>query len=72
MENPRTYLARIKGAVPEKFIFVTLHPDFSGIESKSGSVSERELREFLSTYGDPDLRIEEIDTCLDRARRHEV
>lgn len=72
MENPRTYLAKVKGAVPEKFIFVTLHPDLSGIESRSGSVSEPELREFFRTYGDPDLRIEEIDTCLERARQHEV
>jgi|HubBroStandDraft_5_1064220.scaffolds.fasta_scaffold1871408_1 hypothetical protein len=45
-----TYLAKVKGANPETFVFVTMHEDYSGIK-RTSFMSEPELREFFRTDG---------------------
>ena len=71
MENP-TYLAKVKGIVPERFLFITMHGDHSAIKRTSDSMTEPELREFFRVNGKPGLRQEEIDSRIETARRHEI
>lgn len=71
MENP-TYLARVKGAKPEQFIFITMRSDYSGIKSTSRAMTEPEFRAFTRINGKPGLREDEIDSMIETARTHDV
>ncbi|PYX34340.1 MAG: hypothetical protein DMG80_02495 [Acidobacteria bacterium] len=71
MEDP-TYLAKVKGIFPERFMFITMLGDYSGIKRTSDSMSEVELRAFFRVNGKPGLRQDEIDSRIETARRHEV
>jgi hypothetical protein len=62
-----TYLAKVKGADPETFVFITMHEDYSGIK-RASFLSEPELREFFQTNRRDDPRDEEIDSSIEAAR----
>jgi hypothetical protein len=66
-----TYLAKVKGADPETFVFITMHEDYSG-PKKTAFMTEPELREFFRVNGRPDLKQLEIDSCIEDARNRLV
>jgi hypothetical protein len=66
-----TYLAKVNGANPETFVFITMHDDYSGIK-RTSFMSEPELREFFRVNGRPDLRNDEIDSAIETGRKHLV
>jgi len=72
METDRTWLGKVKGAVPEKFVFVTMHGDYSGIKRMSNAMSESELRESFHLNKRSDLGDDAIDLCIETARTHLV
>ncbi len=71
MEGP-TYLGKVKGSEPEKFVLITMHSDQFTIKSTSNAMTEPEFREFCSVNGKPGLREDEIDSMIEEARKREV
>ncbi len=71
MEEP-TYLGKVRGSVPERFVFITMKSDHSAIKSTSRAMTEAEFREFTRINGKPGLREDEVDSMIETARRHEV
>jgi hypothetical protein len=69
MTRDHTFVAKIKGAGPEQFIFVTLADDFSTIAHKSEPLSEDNLRAELREAGMPNG---EISSRIEHARKHPV
>lgn len=73
MTKHHTFLATIKGAVPECFAFVTIHSNWSGIKRISFVGTERTLRAFWHANGRPGLTTAEIDSYIETARKeHQI
>lgn len=62
-----TFVAKIKGAESEQFIFVTLAEDFSTVARTSKPLSEDDLRAELLEAGMPDG---EISSHIEHARKY--
>lgn len=62
-----TFVAKIKGAEPEQFIFFTLAEDFSTVAHTSERLSEGDLWAELRKVRMPDG---EISSRIEHARRH--
>jgi hypothetical protein len=72
MTQDPTFLATVKGAVPEHFVFVTVYSDFSGIKHTLFLRGETELREFCRFNGRPGLTEAEIDAMIEEARTKQI
>jgi len=53
-------------------MFITMRPDHSAIKSTSAALTEPQLREFFRPDGKPELTQAQIDSYIERARKHEV
>ena len=67
MADDHMYVAKVKGSVPEQFLFITFAADYSQVVRTSGIMSEKDLRATLSKAGMPDL---EITDRIEHARTH--
>jgi len=68
MKSP-TYLAQVKGSVPEQFVFITVHGGHSSLQRMS-FVSEPVLRELFRTSSG--LTAIEIELRIKQARARAV
>jgi hypothetical protein len=67
----RTHLGKVKGAEPERFVFITLGEGPCLIK-RTSFLTELELREFFQENGRPSLTQGEIDSMIEDARKHLV